>query len=65
MVKVSKLEISPSCGGTGLYEVGENQIESIDINKEIEIIEIKYKNGSKWKHQLIQFRNVKRLVYNE
>ena len=49
MMKVSKLQISPSCGGTGLYEIGENQVESIDINKEMELIEIKYNNGSKWK----------------
>jgi hypothetical protein len=52
MVFVSKLEISPACG-------------SIDIDKEMELIEIKYKDGSKLKYKLIQFRHVKRIVYNE
>ena len=65
MVYVSKLEVSPSCGGTGLFEVGKNQVESIDMDKEIGIIEIKYKNGAKWKYKLIQFRNVKRINYND
>lgn len=65
MVFVSKLEISPTCETTGLFKVGKNQVESIDIDKEMKLIEIRYKKGSKWKYKLIQFRHVRRLVYNE
>ena len=65
MVNVSKFGNISILWDTGLFEVGINQIESIDVDKEIGIIEIKFENDSKWKYQLIQFRNVKKLVYNE
>ena len=60
MLYVSKLEVSPSCVGVqGYLKAGKNQVESIDMDKEMGIIEIKYKEGSKWKYKLIQFRIVK------
>jgi hypothetical protein len=46
-------------GVQGYLKVGKNQVESIDMDKEMGIIEIKYKEGSKWKYKLIQFRIVK------